>query len=78
MSASANCPTVSAVPHRRRRRCHAFSSLAIAPHIRRRDDLILIGLDGSPSTGVRFTSSNPEWGGSPPPVAWDRVMATLP
>jgi predicted secreted protein len=42
---------------------------AIAPQIeeylRRGDEVILIGLDGSPSTGVRFTSSQPEWGGRP-------------
>lgn len=42
---------------------------AIAPLIetslRRGDEVILIGLDGSPSTGVRFTSSQPDWGGRP-------------
>ena len=42
---------------------------AIAPlierHIRGGDEVILIGLDGSPSTGVRFTSSQPDWGGRP-------------
>src|SRR5450631_1699332 len=42
---------------------------AIAPlieqHLRRGDEVILIGLDGSPSTGVRFTSSKPDWGGRP-------------
>jgi len=42
---------------------------AIAPlieqYLRAGDEVILIGLDGSPSTGVRFTSSNPDWGGRP-------------
>lgn len=42
---------------------------AIAPliegYLRHGDEVILIGLDGSPSTGVRFTSSQPEWGGRP-------------
>ena len=42
---------------------------AIAPSIesflRRGDEVILIGLDGSPSTGVRFTSSQPDRGGRP-------------
>ena len=42
---------------------------AIAPRIeeylRRGDEVILIGLDGSPSTGVRFTSSASDWGGRP-------------
>jgi predicted secreted protein len=52
---------------------------AIAPlieqHLRRGDELILIGLDGSPSTGVRFTSSQPEWGGRPnrPEDDWEIV-----
>ena len=52
---------------------------AIAPLIerclRRGDDVILIGLDGSPSTGVRFTSSKPDWGGRPdrPEDDWEIV-----
>lgn len=52
---------------------------AIAPtveqHLRRGDEVILIGLDGSPSSGVRFTSSKPEWGGRPnrPDDDWDIV-----
>ena len=37
--------------------------------------MILIGLDGSPSTGVRFTSSKPAWGGRPnrPEDDWEIV-----
>ncbi|HEY2683010.1 MAG TPA: hypothetical protein VGI93_05840 [Steroidobacteraceae bacterium] len=52
---------------------------AIAPliegFIRRGDEVILIGLDGSPSSGVRFTSSKPQWGGRPnrPEDDWDIV-----
>jgi predicted secreted protein len=52
---------------------------AIAPlieqYLRRGDEVILIGLDGSPSTGVRFTSSQPDWGGRPnrPDDDWDIV-----
>ena len=42
---------------------------AIAPliegHIRNGDEVILIGLDGSPSSGVRFTSTQRDWGGRP-------------
>jgi predicted secreted protein len=42
---------------------------AVAPliegYLRAGDEVILIGLDGSPSTGVRFTSSAPDWGGRP-------------
>ncbi len=54
-------------------------ALAIAPliegHLRNGDDLILIGLDGSPSSGVRFTSSKPAWGGRPdrPTDDWEIV-----
>jgi predicted secreted protein len=40
---------------------------AIAPlieqYLRCGDEVILIGLDGSPSTGVRFSFSRPDWGG---------------
>lgn len=52
---------------------------AIAPlierYLREGDEVILIGLDGSPSTGVRFTSSKPDWGGRPdrPQDDWDIV-----
>lgn len=47
----------------------------IEQYLRRGDELILIGLDGSPSTGVRFTSSQPNWGGRPnrPDDDWDIV-----
>jgi predicted secreted protein len=47
----------------------------IEPYLRRGDEVILIGLDGSPSTGVRFTSSKPDWGGRPnrPKDDWDIV-----
>jgi len=52
---------------------------AIAPliehYLRRGDEVILIGLDGSPSSGVRFTSSKPDWGGRPnrPEDDWEIV-----
>lgn len=52
---------------------------AVAPliegYLRHGDEVILIGLDGSPSTGVRFTSSKPDWGGRPnrPEDDWDIV-----
>ena len=52
---------------------------AIAPliekYLRHGDEVILIGLDGSPSTGVRFTSSQPQWGGRPnrPEDDWEIV-----
>jgi predicted secreted protein len=52
---------------------------AIAPrieqHLRAGAEVVLIGLDGSPSTGVRFTSSKRDWGGRPnrPQDDWDVV-----
>jgi len=52
---------------------------AIAPliegYIREGAEVILVGLDGSPSTGVRFTSSRPDWGGRPnrPEDDWELV-----
>jgi predicted secreted protein len=61
-----------------RNHCRQLAA-AIAPliesFIRRGDEVILIGLDGSPSTGVRFTSSQPQWGGRPnrPQDDWDIV-----
>jgi predicted secreted protein len=47
----------------------------IEQHLRRGAEVILIGLDGSPSTGVRFTSSRPDWGGRPnrPDDDWEIV-----
>jgi predicted secreted protein len=47
----------------------------IEHHLREGAELILIGLDGSPSTGVRFTSSKPDWGGRPDRAQddWDIV-----
>jgi predicted secreted protein len=52
---------------------------AVAPliegYVRAGDEVVLIGLDGSPSTGVRFTSSKPDWGGRPnrPEDDWNVV-----
>src|SRR5256885_9204525 len=62
---------------------------AIAPliegYLRRGDEVILIGLDGSPSTGVRFTPTKPigaggpnrpqqDGGVPPPPGFWNSDM----
>ena len=57
-----------------RRLAQAFAPL-IEQYLRRGDEVILIGLDGSPSTGVRFTSSQPDWGGRPnrPEDDWEIV-----
>jgi predicted secreted protein len=40
---------------------------AISAHIERGDEVVLIGVEGSPSMGVRITSSDPARGGRP---AW--------
>jgi len=54
---------------------------AIAPliegYLRRGDEVILIGLDGSPSSGVRFTSASPSGSGRPtgPEDDWEIVPA---
>ncbi|HEY3613077.1 MAG TPA: hypothetical protein VGK92_05200 [Gaiellales bacterium] len=38
---------------------------AIAAHLERGHEVVVIGLEGSPSMGMRITSSNDEWGGRP-------------
>src|SRR4029079_10507437 len=38
---------------------------AIEAHVARGDEVVLVGLEGSPSMGVRITSSDPERGGRP-------------
>jgi len=50
-----------------RRHCRALAERAVdalEPWLRR-DDTVLIGLDGSPSSGVRYTGSAEPWGGRP-------------
>jgi predicted secreted protein len=38
---------------------------AVAAHLERGDEVVLIGLEGSPSMGVRITSSDPQRAGRP-------------
>src|SRR4029078_435273 len=38
---------------------------AIAVHVERGTDVVVIGVEGSPSMGVRITSSSADWGGRP-------------
>jgi predicted secreted protein len=38
---------------------------AISAHVERGDEVVLIGVEGSPSMGVRITSSDPARGGRP-------------
>ena len=47
------------------RRLAAAAAGAIVHHVERGDDVILVGLEGSPSMGVHITSSDPELGGRP-------------
>jgi predicted secreted protein len=51
-----------------RRHCRRLAAAvagAIEVHVRRGDDVILVGIEGSPSMGVHVTSSDPERGGRP-------------
>jgi predicted secreted protein len=47
------------------RRLAAAAAGAIVHHVTRGDDVILVGIEGSPSMGVHITSSDPERGGRP-------------
>jgi predicted secreted protein len=51
-----------------RRHCRDIAGAvagAVIAHLERGDEVVLIGLEGSPSMGVRVTSSDPERGGRP-------------
>jgi predicted secreted protein len=51
-----------------RRHCRRIAGAvagAVAAHLERGDEVVLIGLEGSPSMGVRVTSSDPQRGGRP-------------
>jgi predicted secreted protein len=51
-----------------RRHCRALAKSVVdlaELHIAHAYDIVVIGLDGSPSSGVRLTSTKPEWGGRP-------------
>ena len=51
-----------------RRHCRALArpvADSIALHVQHGYDVVIIGLDGSPSSGVRLTSTKPSWGGRP-------------
>lgn len=60
-----------------RRHCSRLAAAvagAIDVHVRRGDDVILVGIEGSPSMGVRVTSSAPDLGGRP---EWPDASAEL-
>lgn len=51
-----------------RRHCRAIAKPVadnLALHLSHGYDVVIIGLDGSPSSGVRLTSTKPDWGGRP-------------
>lgn len=51
-----------------RRHCQALARVvadAVAVYMEHGYDVAIIGLDGSPSCGVRLTSTKPSWGGRP-------------
>jgi predicted secreted protein len=51
-----------------RRHCQRLSAAVadvIAMHVEQGEDVVLIGIEGSPSMGVTITSSDPERGGRP-------------
>src|SRR4051812_13659710 len=47
-----------------RRQARAVAG-AVGAHLARGDDVVIVGLEGSPSMGVRITSSDPARGGRP-------------
>ncbi len=51
-----------------RQHCRRQARLVAAvmePHLRAGDDVVLIGIDSSPSMGVEYTTSSPTWAGEP-------------
>ena len=51
-----------------RRHCRRLASLVAAvmeKHVEAHDDVVLIGVDSSPTMGIDFTPSAPHWGGKP-------------
>jgi len=51
-----------------RRHCRRLAAAvagAVEVHVRRGDDVIVVGIEGSPSMGVHITSSDPSRGGRP-------------
>jgi predicted secreted protein len=51
-----------------RRHCRRLAKLVASvmePHLRAGDDVVLIGIDSSPTMGVSFMPTSPTWGGKP-------------
>jgi predicted secreted protein len=57
-----------------RQHCRRLAKLVagvMQPHLAAGDDVVLIGIDSSPTMGVSFTPSAPHWGGRPDRVEDD-------
>jgi len=51
-----------------RRHCRRLAKLVaavMAQHVEAGDEIVLVGVDSSPTLGVDFTCSSPSWGGKP-------------
>ncbi|HEY0417691.1 MAG TPA: hypothetical protein VGC78_15025 [Gaiellaceae bacterium] len=51
-----------------RRHCRRLAKLVaavMALHVETGDDVVLVGIDSSPTMGIEFTCSSPTWGGKP-------------
>ena len=60
-----------------RKHCRRIAKLVASvmePHLRSGDDVVLIGVDSSPTMGVDFTPSAPHWGGRPDRVEDDSTL----
>jgi predicted secreted protein len=60
-----------------RRHCRRLAKLVAAvmePHVTSGDDVVLIGVDSSPTMGVDFSPSAPHWGGRPDRVEDDSTL----
>ena len=60
-----------------RRHCRRLATLVASvmePHVAAGDDVVLIGVDSSPTMGVDFTPSAPHWGGRPDRVEDDSTL----
>jgi predicted secreted protein len=60
-----------------RRHCRRLATLVAAvmeQHVQAGDDVVLIGIDSSPTMGVDYTPSAPHWGGQPNIVEDDSTL----
>jgi predicted secreted protein len=60
--------------HRHCRRLAKLVAGVMGQHVEAGDDVVLIGVDSSPTMGVNFTPSAPHWGGRPDRVEDDSTL----